>query len=241
MISFLSAFLITAYAQTATPTNFDVEDPLTIETVWDDLDDQEDFEDDRTVNASDLADITEIVDYFRELAKIDSLSLDTVEAPLIAAEQSFSAIAPYDFNSIPGTVAYGGVFNGYDCTFITDYDNFKRLNIVDGILVNTSTASITGRLFYPGETVGPGNIDIYVYTLPPYTSSTANAFRYGTINYRTRYYYNNSASNPGVTSQQMFGNFAVTDSHINYQPAERVLYTLYVLIFIIGIGLLWKH
>lgn len=245
MLDLFSALFLTAYAQ-ASPINYVPEDSLAIETVWEDIDfsidesvideSVEEFGDVEQGFSSSIKDFTAFLDYIREFNQDPDLLSEEVWPVQVAAEAlRASSVSRSDYKKLPGTVRFDGVFNGYDCSFIVPYDSYQYLTVIDGILYNTGNTAVSGRLYYPGEYAGPGYVDIYVYTLPSATSSTANVYRYGTQNYRTHYFLNSSSSNPGVTSQTMYGNLSVSDVSINYQPSQRLLYAVYIGLFFLGV------
>lgn len=160
--------------------------------------------------------------------------IDMAESPILFASRSSTS------NIYKNTVVFSGTFNNQDVKLVIPYSAYSQVNIIDGKLLNVSNNSITGRFLYNGDDLNSTEYETYSYILNPVYGSTSNVWQYGSFNYQ-RHYYLSGGVNNRITYSDTYGDFYVIDTEIYFSDSERQLYTLYILIVLLGMVFLWMR
>lgn len=138
-------------------------------------------------------------------------------------------------------VVFHGRFNSYDADLVVPYGSYSSLDVIDNVLVNVGSSSVTGRILYDGDVLSPTEYDSYTYIMNPVYGSTSNVYQYGSFNYRRHYYLNTSSGYNRITYDDMYGNFYVDDIDVYYSASERTYYILMVILLFLGVNALWSR
>lgn len=138
-------------------------------------------------------------------------------------------------------VVYHGTFNNYDADLVVPYNGYSSLDIINNVIVNVGSSSVTGRILYDGDVLSPSDYDTYSYVMNPVYGSTTNVYNYGSFNYRRHYYLQSYAGGQRITYDDMYGNFYVDSVDVYYSASERVYYILLVILLFMGVNALWSR
>lgn len=192
-----------------------------------------------------------LFDIFGDPTEEDLEAIEDEDSEVLLADDSFfrevlnspflGNLRSTNRSGYKNVVVYHGYFNSEEVDLIIPYEQYKNLNIQNGILVNISNNNVTGKFLYDGEPLDPSDYDSYTYTLGNIYGSTSNVYSYGSFNYRRHYYLTNSGTGNRITSQDMYGNFSVDSVDVYYATSERVYYTLLFIILFMGVNFLWNR
>lgn len=160
--------------------------------------------------------------------------IEIAESPILLMNNRSS-----NSNIYKNTVVFTGRFNNQDVRLVIPYSAYSQVNVIDGKLLNVSNSNITGRFLYSNEDLNSTEYETYSYILNPVYGSTNNVYLYGSFNYQ-RHYYPRSGYNQ-ITYTDTYGDFFVEDIDIYYSSSERELYTIYILIILLGMVFLWMR
>lgn len=180
------------------------------------------------------------------LQSIKDILLDVVPQKVDDVEHEIKiANAPLTVTSSSGdtyhknVVVYEGRFNNQDVQLIVPYSDYSKLDIINGILVNIGSSSLTGRFLYDGDILSPSEYDTYSYILNPVYGSTANVYQYGSFNYQRHYYLNSYSGGYRITYTDTYGYFYPSSYKVYYSVSERQYYLLMVILLFMGVMFLW--
>ena len=108
------------------------------------------------------------------------------------------------------------------------------MNIIDGKLVNVGSDIVRGRFLFNDSSIDPSEYDIKVFVLNPVYGNTQSVYQYGSFNYQIHYYLSRSGSYDRIVSDNTYGDFYVTDTHIYWSSSDRSYYALFIIIFMLG-------
>lgn len=169
----------------------------------------------------------------------ENINYAAVESPALKASPLRANNEPDNYHK--NVVVFHGRFNNYNADLVVPYSSYASLDVIDSVLVNVGSSSVTGRILYDDEVLDPSKYDTYSYILNPVYGSTSNVYNYGSFNYRRHYYLNTSSGYNRITYDDMYGNFYVDDIDVYYSASERTYYILMVILLFMGVTALWSR
>lgn len=139
------------------------------------------------------------------------------------------------------TVVFTGKFGSTDARLVIPYEDYKKVNVINGKILNVGNSNITGRILYSNQDLNSTDYETYSYIMAPVYGSTSNVYNYGSFNYQRHYYLNTTGGNYRISYNDTYGDFTVTDTDVYYTASERPLYVLYVLLLLLGVNWLWTR